>query len=182
MDELQLTVEVNGEKRTYSPEMTYREIAEEYQKDYDYSSFGIHRVEHFLYTLFTEYKMHRIMSQYPGYIVCQYRSESCADKRVQISQPEPVCIPGCKLQPLSRYYTDDYLEYLSQDIEQDAFCLVFRKQCIDPFYTGKFIYYIMMEEIDVQRDPDQYDEKYKHFENCRKNLKFLPQTVFFFQY
>ncbi len=34
MDELQLTVEVNGEKRTYSPEMTYREIAEEYQKDY----------------------------------------------------------------------------------------------------------------------------------------------------
>lgn len=34
MDELQLTVEVNGEKRTYPPETTYREIAEEYQKDY----------------------------------------------------------------------------------------------------------------------------------------------------
>ena len=34
MDELQLIVEINGERRTYSPGTTYREIAEEYQKDY----------------------------------------------------------------------------------------------------------------------------------------------------
>ena len=117
--------------------------------------------------------MQRTFSEKSGKI----KGQSCAEKRADNGKKQTgektVQISGSKLKGLSGNDTDNNLQNLNSDIDEDTFELVLFKVGDDVVKRLKLIDKILLIKVDINRNSDDDSDEESQLQNRKNQLRLL---------